>query len=263
MSDAALIGLLRQWAERGETPVIGVAGAQGSGKSTLCAAAARALGAAHFSIDDVYLTRTERTRLAQDLHPMCATRGPPGTHDLALAEATVQALRRAGAGSRIPIPSFDKLADDRRPPDRWPVFEGRPSAILVDGWCVGATAEAAADLARPVNDLERERDPEGVWRAWANDALAGTYARFFVGFDAILLLAAPSWEVVLDWRSEQEAGLLGIAPAALPTARRAEIATFIAHYERITRHMLAGGARADAVANLAQDRSVRDLRRAK
>ncbi|HZZ34963.1 MAG TPA: kinase, partial [Caulobacteraceae bacterium] len=212
---AALVDLLAGWIDRGETPLIGVAGSQGSGKTTLCAEVARVRGVAHFSIDDVYLTRAERVQLARERHPLLITRGPPGTHDLDLARATIAALRNAAPADRTSIPAFDKLADDRLPPDRWPVFAGRPSAVLVEGWCVGARPQAEAELTQPINELERERDPDGAWRRWVNEQLAGPYAAFFAAFDAILFLAAPSWEIVLDWRCEQEAGLMGIAPAEL------------------------------------------------
>ena len=66
------------------TPVFAIAGLQGSGKSTLAAqVAARArsegLRVAVLSLDDLYLTRAQRQRLALDVHPLLATRGPPGT----------------------------------------------------------------------------------------------------------------------------------------------------------------------------------------
>jgi D-glycerate 3-kinase len=256
---ATLVDLLAGWIDRGRTPLIGVAGSQGSGKTTLCAEVARIRGAAHFSIDDVYLTRAERVELGRARHPLLATRGPPGTHDLDLARATIAALRNAAPADRTSIPAFDKLADDRAPHDRWPVFAGQPSAVLVDGWCVGATAQAEAELIAPANALERERDPDGAWRRWVNDQLAGRYAAFFAAFDAILFLAAPSWEIVLDWRCEQEAGLMGIAPSELPDQRRAALAAFVSHYERVSRHMLAGGVRADATALLAEDRTLERL----
>ena len=226
-------------------PVIGIAGAQGSGKTTLVRAAAERLGAAPLSLDDVYLTRGERQAMAREVHPLFTVRGPPGTHDLGLLERTLAALRAADADSRTPLPAFDKLADDRAPRTDWPVFAGRPSAVLVDGWCLGATPQAEADLAAPVNALEAERDGQGIWRRASNAALAGPYAEVFSRFDAVLFLKAPSFDAVLDWRCEQEAGLMDLPPADLPPARRAELAVFIQHFERITRHMLAGGIQAD------------------
>jgi D-glycerate 3-kinase len=217
---------------------------------------AEQIGAARFSLDDVYLTRAEREGLARDVHPLLITRGAPGTHDLGLADRTIEALASAAPGECTPIPSFDKLADDRLPEAQWPVFEGRPTAILVEGWCQGATPQPDAALETPVNDLEASEDPDGVWRRWVNEQLKGRYRTFFGGFGRSLYLAAPGFDVVLDWRCEQEAGLMGLAPSDLPAERRAKLARFIAHYERLTRHMLSGGVHANATARLAPDRSL-------
>jgi D-glycerate 3-kinase len=233
-----------------------VTGSQASGKSTLVRVVGEEIGAARFSLDDVYTTKAEREAMAATVHPLFLTRGAPGTHDLDLADSVIDALAAAGPGDRTMIPAFDKLADDRLPPARWTPFEGRPSAILVEGWCLGATPQAEADLTAPVNALETAEDPDGAWRRHANAELGGRYRAFFDRFDAILFLAAPSFEVVLDWRCEQEAGLMGIVPEALPVQQRQALERFIAHYERLTRHMLAGGIGADVTARLARDRSV-------
>ena len=258
MIDARLLNavgsLVAAHARAGHIPVIGIAGAQGSGKTTLAGLAAERLGAAHLSLDDVYLTKAAREAKGRAVHPLFAVRGPPGTHDLRLLEQTVRALRAAEPDSRTPLPAFDKLADDRRPEAQWPVFAGRPSAVLIDGWCLGATAQAEAELAEPINALERERDGQGGWRRAVNAELAGPYAEAFARFDAVLFLKAPSFNVVLDWRCEQEAGLMGLARADLPLERRAELAVFIQAFERITRSMLAGGVRADATIQLGGDR---------
>ena len=258
MVDARLLdavgALINAHARSGHVPLIGIAGSQGSGKTTLARAAAERLDAACLSLDDVYLTKAEREAKGRAIHPLFAVRGPPGTHDLVLLETTVAALRASGPDRRTPMPSFDKLADDRRPEAQWPVFTGRPTAILVDGWCLGATAQAEAELAEPMNTLERERDGQGVWRRAVNTELAGAYAALFAGFDAVLFLKAPSFDAVLDWRCEQEAELLGMHPDDLPPERRAELAVFIQVFERITRHMLAGGVRADVAIALDKDR---------
>ncbi|HEX5378727.1 MAG TPA: kinase, partial [Phenylobacterium sp.] len=80
---------------------VGICGTQASGKSTLTAVVkrlleARGLTVAALSLDDLYLTRAERARLAAEVHPLFATRGPPGTHDVALGERTLDALRGRG-----------------------------------------------------------------------------------------------------------------------------------------------------------------------
>jgi D-glycerate 3-kinase len=261
MVSAELTRMIENWVGRGgahrRPPLIGVAGCQGSGKSTLCRLAATHLGAAHFSLDDVYLARSDRILLARNVHPLFETRGAPGTHDLTLARSTLERLSNADTHTVTPIPAFDKLADDRLPESDWPRFTGRPSAILVDGWCVGATPIADPELEQPINELEAEDDPRGVWRRAWNAQLAGPYQAWFDNFDAILFLAAPSFDVVLDWRCEQEASLMGISTMDLPSNRRADLAHFVSFYERLTRHMLAGGIRAQAKAYLGPDRRVR------
>lgn len=103
-----------------------MAGCQASGKTTLSRAAVEHFGAAHFSIDDVYLTKAERRALAAEVHPLFAVRGPPGTHGLALARRTVETLRGAGPSDRTAIPAFDKLADDRLPRPIGPCLRARP-----------------------------------------------------------------------------------------------------------------------------------------
>ncbi|AYG94601.1 kinase [Brevundimonas naejangsanensis] len=258
MIDARLLdavgSLVAAHARPDHIPLIGVAGAQGSGKTTLARAAAERLGAACLSLDDVYLTRARREAKSRAVHPLFAVRGPPGTHDLALLEGTITALRATDPDSLTPLPAFDKLADDRRPWVDWPVFAGRPSAVLVDGWCLGATPQPEADLVAPINALEAQRDGQGIWRRAVNANLAGPYAQAFARFDAVLFLKAPSFDAVLDWRCQQEAGLMGLSPADLPPARRAALAVFIQHFERITRSMLAGGVRADVTIALDEHR---------
>ena len=253
----AVDDLIRRHERSGHIPLIAIAGAQGSGKSTLAAQAAARLSCATLSLDDVYLTRAERAGLAGRVHPLFAVRGPPGTHDLVLLDETLKRLRSAAPGGRPSLPAFDKLADDRRLKADWPVFKGRPRAVLLEGWCLGATPSQAADLSAPVNDLERTDDPDAVWRREINLSLATGYADLFSTFDALLFLQAPAFDCVLGWRVEQEADLTG---AAVPASRRAAIARFVPAFERITRHMLAGGVRSDIVIELDEDRAVRHIR---
>jgi len=231
-------------------PLIAIVGAQGSGKTTLARAAAERFGAAQISIDDVYLTRAEREAMARAVHPLFVTRGPPGTHDLGLLQQLIDTLSAAGPDDETLIPDFDKRGDDRRPVADWRVFRGRPSAILIDAWCLGALPEEAAALAVPVNALETDQDPDGGWRRAVNGFVGGPYADFVARFDTVLFLCAPSFDVVLDWRCQQEADLLGIAPADLPAAERVRLAGFIQYFERITRRMLDGGVKADVIVKL-------------
>lgn len=239
--------------------VVGLCGSQGSGKSTLVGVLEMLLDeaglrTATLSLDDFYLPRVDRTALAATVHPLLATRGVPGTHDAPLMASVIDRLR---AGEGALVPRFDKAADTRAPDRR--EIAGPVEVILFEGWCVGARPEPAAALEAPLNALERERDPDGVWRTYVNDQLAGPYRALFERLDRLVLLQAPSFEVVLGWRTEQEHKLKArLAREGRDLARAmsdAEIAAFIAHYERITRHILAEmPARADEVVQLGEDR---------
>ena len=242
-------------ASGGRLVVLGICGAQGSGKSTLAGwlvadCAARGIAAAALSIGDLYLTRAERADLAARVHPLFATRGVPGTHDVALGQEVLAALDR---GAPAALPRFDKGADDRAPEDTWPPAPKALRLLVLEGWCLGARPQAEAELARPVNDLEAREDVQGSWRRHANAALAGEYRRLFARLDALVLLAAPGFEVVARWRDEAEEALRRAgAPHAMDAAA---IARFVQHYERITRHILAEmPARADLVARLDGER---------
>ncbi|MBB3872453.1 MAG: kinase [Brevundimonas sp.] len=224
---------------RGSQPlVLGICGAQGSGKSTLSDALAerlngRGIRTAVLSLDDLYLSRARRADLARAVHPLFKTRGVPGTHDVALGVALLDAVR---TGRGVTLPRFDKGIDDPVPRAEWPVMEGPVDVLIFEGWCIGARAQDVAALNDPINGLERDSDAEGVWRRHANAALAGAYADLFGRLDRLVLLAAPEFGVVERWRLEQEhalrlrAGGRGMSDA--------EIAIFVQHYERLTRHIL-------------------------
>ena len=225
--------------------IIGVNGAQGSGKSTLCDFLRLILEQCHgqqvsvLSIDDLYLTRAERQALARAVHPLLITRGVPGTHDVELGLATLQRLRSATGTDLTPLPAFDKAADDRRPQIEWPMFRGRPDIILFEGWCVGSTPQPDADLIEPVNALERDEDADGRWRHFVNHQLATDYRRLFAELDRLIFLRVPDMERVLEWRTLQEQKLAATATAGRHVMDAAALRRFVMHYERLTRHNLA------------------------
>lgn len=222
------------------TPVFAISGLQGSGKSTLAAqiaerAEADGLRVALLSLDDLYLTRDQRQRLARDVHPLLATRGPPGTHDVALGCRVLDALRE---GEGIALPRFDKLADDRVTDAGEIRQEGRVDLVLFEGWCVGAIAEDEAALAVPLNALERDEDADGRWRRYCNDALRRDYPALWSRIDALWFLQPPGFEIVRTWRWQQEQAMVSRDPAR-GGMDRAQLDRFIQHYERTSRHLLA------------------------
>ena len=103
---------------KNKTLLIGLNGAQGSGKSTLASLLADLIEAGFnksvlsLSLDDFYLTRSERRLLSKDIHPLLLTRGVPGTHDIELATSVIHKLKQP-INKPVAVPIFDKAADDR------------------------------------------------------------------------------------------------------------------------------------------------------
>lgn len=242
--DPSLQAILSWLSNSKRSLFVGVCGAQGSGKSTLARHLSDELEdagyrAAILSLDDLYLPRDARRSLADTVHPMFATRGVPGTHDVALGLRVLDALQ---AGQPVSLPRFDKAADNPLPESDWPLVEAA-DVVLFEGWCVGARPQAPAELTLPVNDLEADRDAEGIWRRAVNDALAGPYQDLFGRLDRLIFLAAPDFRTIQDWRTQQEHGLRDSLKRDGKVGARvmsdAEVAVFIRFYERLTRHVLA------------------------
>ena len=229
---------------QGKPLVIGINGAQGTGKSTLSLILAHALLEEHgksatvISIDDIYHTKAKRAQLAEDIHPLLATRGVPGTHDVALGAAIIQSLEN---GLPTFIPSFNKAADDRRPEEQWMPVESPVDIIIFEGWCIGARPQKDSDLTTAVNDLEEEEDQDSLWRQHVNEALQSRYTELFSLIDKLIMIKAPSMECIYQWRSEQELKLqakLSPGDASSGIMNDKQLKHFIMHYERLTRWML-------------------------
>ena len=244
--------------------LVGLSGLQASGKSTLAAqlaATARKRGIATevLGLDDLYLGRRDRAALARNVHPLLATRGVPGTHDVALLVETVRALSDASPRRPARIPHFDKGRDTRLPPSRWRRVTSPPKLILLEGWCIGVPPEAERALIRAINPLELREDPDARWRTWVNTRLAREYAALWQRLDALIVLRAPSFEIVSRWRDEPERALHKRgAPRAMS---RATLRRFLMHYERLSRHALRTlPERADIVVALDASRRVESIR---
>lgn len=224
--------------------VVGLCGAQGSGKSTACAGLKARLEAtgqhvALLSLDDIYLPLKDREALAAQVHPLLRTRGVPGTHETAFGEALIAAFGQPGT---VALPRFSKEMDTRLGEAEWARISTPVDIILFEGWCVGARPQKEADLTEPVNRLEAEEDRDTVWRRWVNARLAGDYQRLFAHIDYLVLLAAPAFGVVSSWRREQEhklrATLISEGKDLGATLDDAGIERFIQHYQRLTEHIL-------------------------
>ena len=172
--------------------------------------------------------------MGRDVHPMLSTRGVPGTHDTKLMRSVIDDLK---AGENTEVPHFDKAEDDRG--GYTPVVSRDLSLLIIEGWCWGAMPAASDELDHPVNDLEKEEDPDGRWRHYVNEQLAhGGYQEIFDEAHTCLFLSVPDLEAVVRWRWQQEQRLAETRSDGSRIMTESQVRRFIMHYERITRRML-------------------------
>ncbi|KAF3919461.1 hypothetical protein ABW21_db0204345 [Orbilia brochopaga] len=248
--------------------IVGLTGLQGSGKSHLVSSLAAALSntynlrVAVFSIDDVYypFSKLEELRLSHPENKLLSHRGEPGTHDLVLAQETLDSLIN---GRDTPIPSFDKSLNggkgDRLPRDQWKIVKGPVDVVIFEGWCVGFRAIA-------------DKEVEAKWKSskeigvgvigrhgledllWINEQLRG-YDVLTNQFDAFVHLDAQALEYVYNWRLEQEHAMIKLKGTGMTDEQVVNfINGYIPGYELYLDHMREGVVRKDG------DGSKRNLR---
>ena len=244
---APLVHNLNSLPKRDDPYLICLTGGQGSGKTTMSEfiqlvlnnfCEKRTIG---FSIDDIYKTQEERRDLAEKVHPLCEVRGMPGTHDIELGFSILESLYRANDDSVTLIPAFNKPLDRHYPEENWKSFRGKPDFIFLDAWCGGVKPMEEEDWPTPINELEEEMDPKGVWSRWSNVELSGDYQDFFSMIDILILIRVPSMDHVFEsrWLQEQTLKKNTTDPDMLrKIMTKAQVYRFVMHYERLTRHIL-------------------------
>jgi D-glycerate 3-kinase len=151
----------------------------------------------------------------------------PGTHEWQWLQSVLQAVQVGGAQLRLP--EFDKGRDDRKG-----TVTAQVDTLVLEGWCLGVIAQPDSLLVEPVNELERDEDPSGVWRGYVNEQIREHYESLWEHVDLWVHLRVPSFTQVVTWRTQQE--------QQLPASQRMsepEILRFIQHYERLTRWLWA------------------------
>ena len=226
---------------------VGLAGGQGTGKTTISSLIKIILTkffklkVFRISIDDFYKTRKERISLSKRVHPMLLTRGVPGTHDVGLGLETLESLCQAEEDTLTAIPSFSKPLDQHFPRESWQRYKGRPDFIFFDAWCGGARPLPTENWKGPMNALEEEEDPDGIWSRWSNSELSRDYQLLFERFDLLLLIKVPSMEHVYEsrWLQEQTLEKTLSDPEMLKKIMTKEqVYRFVMYYERLTRYVL-------------------------
>ncbi|PCI58666.1 MAG: kinase [Gammaproteobacteria bacterium] len=227
---------------------VGINGCQGSGKSTLADYLATTLNhlskpehklsAIFFSLDDFYLSQIERQQLAKNIHPLFKTRGVPGTHNIELLAKTLAALTKNQGVVSIPV--FDKVTDNPKPKRQWQRVTLPVDVVIIEGWCWGASSQTEQDLIAPINELERNFDSNGEWRSYVNQQLKQYYQPLYNYMELWVMLKAPSFACVKQWRLEQEVKQVKnkLNASNHQGMNATEIEDFIQYFQRLTEYSL-------------------------
>jgi D-glycerate 3-kinase len=192
-----------------KTLFVALTGSPGTGKAPQAyyiedELTARGFKVASLSVRDFTMSLHAREFLAQRVHPLFINRGIAGTHDMQGLRKVLEALGAPTFDAPIHVPTFDIKFDVRANFSRWKVIEEKPDIVLVRGWCLGAIAQESRELAVPVNEIEAQEDPDGVFRRAVNDRIRSDYQPLYHFFDRWIVRQAPSFDTVRRWRMIDE-----------------------------------------------------------
>jgi D-glycerate 3-kinase len=224
--------------------IIGLAGGQGSGKTTISSILTLILkkyfklNVFKVSIDDFYKTRKDRKLLSKNKHPLLMTRGVPGTHDIDLMLSFFKKVKSKNFES-LQIPKFNKAIDDRYPKSLWQKLTAKPDVVIFEGWCVGAKAQKNNQLNKPINSLEKIYDQSSKWRLYVNNQLKTKYKTLFKMLDGLLYLKAKNFNLLREWRLKQERKLWMQTKNKKNSKimSNGDVINFMQTYQRITQQM--------------------------
>ena len=224
--------------------IIGLAGGQGSGKTTISSILILILkkyfklNVFKVSIDDFYKTRKDRSLLSKNKHPLLMTRGVPGTHDIDLILKFFKKVKLKRF-KFLEVPKFNKAIDNRCKKSLWYKLKSKPDVVIFEGWCVGAKAQTNKQLKTPINSLERVYDQDIKWRSHVNTQLKKKYKILFKQLDGLLYLKAKNFNILRNWRLKQERKLWVQTKNKknLKIMSSGDVINFMQTYQRITQQM--------------------------
>ena len=224
--------------------IIGLAGGQGSGKTTISSILTLILqkyfklNVFKVSIDDFYKTRKDRKLLSKNKHPLLMTRGVPGTHDVDLMLNFFKKIKDKNFKS-LEVPTFNKAVDDRCSKSLWYKIKKKPDVVIFEGWCVGARPQLNSQLKKPINSLEKVYDQGAKWRVHVNNQLKTKYKTLFNQLDGLLYLKAKNFNLLKEWRLKQERKLWVQTKNKknLKIMSSGDVINFMQTYQRITQQM--------------------------
>jgi len=229
-------------AEKKRPYFVGLAGGQGTGKTTI-SSLIRIILTKYFklnvfriSIDDFYKTRNERINLSKRVHPMLLTRGVPGTHNINMMLSFFK-KSKIRKFKRFKLPTFNKAIDDRYNKNKWYDLKMRPDVIIFEGWCVGAKSEKSISLKKSINSMEKLKDKKQVWRKYVNDQLKSKYKKLYSQLNCLIYLKAKNFSLLQKWRLKQERKLWVKSKVKSKIMSKGDVLNFMQTYQRITQNM--------------------------
>ena len=212
-----------------------IAGSQGSGKSTLSLIIKKyfqkfySKNVVILSIDDFYLSSYQRKKLAKKFKTnLFEIRGVPGTHNFKLLYETIDQLR----SNKFPVysPTFDKVTDNTK---KYKRKISRADLIILEGWCVGSKTIDTKYLNQNINELEKNKDQNLIWRTAYNNFL-DDYQKIFNKFNYYVFIKLPNWENVINWKYKQELALRSLSN---DNKLKKRLYKFIQYYEKLSKWM--------------------------
>ena len=215
-----------------------ISGSQGVGKSTISNLLKLVIEKYYkkkvmlLSIDNYYLSKTQRFKLAKKIHPLLLTRGVPGTHNIKKLYQDINQFNKQKFP--ITIPYFDKINDDITKKRK---IINNAQILLLEGWCCGSLPIKTKYLNQNVNQLESKYDKKNIWRKYYNSMLKSEYRKVFSMFNKKIYIQPPSFKYVLKWRSLQEKNNAKKSNSK-NFMNKDKLKKFIQHYEKITKWMM-------------------------
>ena len=224
--------------------IVGLAGGQGSGKTTISSILSLILKkyfklkVFKISIDDFYKTKKQREILSKNKHSLLLTRGVPGTHDIKIMLDFFRKIKTKNFKS-LKLPKFNKANDDRYKKKHWYKLKSRPDVVIFEGWCVGAKPQSLRLLKKPINAIEKAYDKSLKWRRFVNLQLKTNYKKLYSQLDSLLYLKVKNFNLLKKWRIKQEEKLWLKAKSRknLKIMNKKEVINFMQTYQRITEQM--------------------------
>jgi len=251
-----------------EPLMIGLAGGQGSGKTTISSILTLILQkyfklkVFKVSIDDFYKTRKDRKLLSKNKHSLLMTRGVPGTHDVDLMLKFFKNVKSKNF-KNLTVPKFNKAIDDRCKKNLWYKIKSKPDVVIFEGWCVGARAQTNKQLKKPINSLEKVHDESIKWRSHVNNQLKTKYKTLFKQLDGLIYLKAKNFNLLRNWRLKQERKLWVQTKNKknLKIMSNGDIINFMQTYQRITQQMFKDAIKSSSIImNLNNNHQIQNIK---